>query len=198
MAVIIKTQMPTKKRLSLPKPIWVTLAILVIAALVVTGLELTNTTHLFHTAPPIDTGPTNSAANSETKGEPANPSPSPADDQSPPGDDKSSSNPNAALLTPSGNFVSNHRPNLSGSPAPNSMESTCTTTPGATCQILFTRNGVTKSLDAQTTDRNGSAFWSWKLQDIGLTEGSWQIQAKATLNNQTKTANDSLNLEVGP
>src|SRR5688500_16712624 len=38
-------------------------------------------------------------------------------------------NPNAVLQEPSGSFVSNHRPNLSGSPAPNTMQSSCITTP---------------------------------------------------------------------
>jgi len=100
------------------------------------------------------------------------------------------------LIVPTGNFVSNHHPNLSGSPAPNLMASDCTTTPGATCQISFTQNGVTKYLPAETTDAGGSAYWNWKLQDIGLTVGSWKIEAIARLGNQTKTATDALLLEV--
>ncbi|HUD06062.1 MAG TPA: hypothetical protein VMR18_04090 [Candidatus Saccharimonadales bacterium] len=100
------------------------------------------------------------------------------------------------LLAPTGDFVSDHHPNLSGSPAPNTMSSVCTTTPEATCIITFTNNGVAKHLASETTDSNGSAYWYWKLQDIGLTAGSWQIQAIATLNGQTKTASDAMELVV--
>lgn len=105
---------------------------------------------------------------------------------------------NATLIAPTGTFVSNHRPNLGGSPAPNEEQSTCNTTPGATCQISFTYNGVTKSLPAQTADSGGATYWTWDLQDIGLTEGSWQIQATARLNGKTLTGSDALKLEVQP
>lgn len=105
---------------------------------------------------------------------------------------------NATLIAPTGTFVSNHRPNLSGSPAPSEEQSTCNTTPGATCQISFTYNGVTKSLPAQTADSGGATYWTWNLQDIGLTEGSWQIQATARLNGKTLTGSDALKLEVQP
>lgn len=102
----------------------------------------------------------------------------------------------ATLFTPTGDFVSNHHPNLSGSPAPNSMSSVCDTTPGASCKITFTKDGVTKSLASQTTDANGSTYWYWKLQDIGLTTGSWKVQAIASLNSQTKSASDAMDLVV--
>jgi hypothetical protein len=36
------------------------------------------------------------------------------------------------------------------------------------------------------------------LQSVGLTEGSWQITAKASLCDNTKSTVDSLSLEVGP
>ena len=52
-------------------------------------------------------------------------------------------------------------------------------------------------VDAQTADPNGFVSWnSWKLQDIGLSAGSWKIQAIASLNGQTKTASDALDLVV--
>jgi hypothetical protein len=51
-------------------------------------------------------------------------------------------------------------------------------------------------LPPETTDSGGSAYWTWKLQDIGLTEGTWKVQAKATLGSQTKTANDLMDLVV--
>src|SRR5690606_17218727 len=103
----------------------------------------------------------------------------------------------ANLITPFGNFVSNHRPNLSGSPAPNTLSSVCNTTPGASCTISFTKDGTTKSLPAQTADANGATYWNWKLQDIGLTTGTWKVQANASLNGQTKSASDALDLVVG-
>lgn len=142
-------------------------------------------------------------ANSATKGEQAASPPASSSTSSTstnqPGDDKSStgsSTPTATLVDITGSFVSNHHPNLSGKPAPNIIQSTCTTTEGATCQIIFTMGAITKSLPAQVTDRGGSTYWTWKLQDIGLTAGSWHIQAKATLGTQVKTADDALTLEV--
>jgi hypothetical protein len=102
------------------------------------------------------------------------------------------------LLAPAGDFVSNHEPNLDGSPAPNMLESVCVTTPGASCTISFERSGIIKTLPAQTTDAEGAAYWNWKLQDYGLTEGEWNITAKATLDDQTKTSQDSLKLNVKP
>jgi hypothetical protein len=183
------------------------IAAIIIVALggTIAALELTNTTHLFHAAKPVG----NRTANSETKGEtpqsnntsqgqtnntPAS-QPSSSDNKSPTSDGGASA---TTLLVPSGDFVSNHHPNLGGSPAPNQITSVCNTTPGASCQIIFTKDGVTKSLPAQTTDKGGATYWNnWKLQDIGLTTGSWHIQAKATLANQTKTADDAMNLEVG-
>jgi len=110
--------------------------------------------------------------------------------------DKSTVSPTAILYTPSGDFVSNHHPNLSGSPAPNTMASVCNTTPGGKCTIAFTKDGVTKSLSVQTADANGSAYWYWKLQDIGLGSGTWKIQATASLNGQSKTASDPMDLVV--
>jgi hypothetical protein len=98
--------------------------------------------------------------------------------------------------TPLGTFVSNHHPNLSGSPAPNTETSTCTTTPGVQCQISFTKNDVIKYLPSQLTDINGNTNWSWRLQDIGLTSGAWRISAIATNGSKTSTANDSMSLEV--
>ncbi len=104
----------------------------------------------------------------------------------------------ATLVTPTGTFVSNHSPNLSGHPSPNQIQSTCTTTSGATCTIVFTNGSVTKQLPVQNTDLQGAAYWTWKLQDIGLTAGTWHIQAKAVLGDQTKTADDALSLEISP
>lgn len=99
--------------------------------------------------------------------------------------------------SPTGDFVSNHHPNLSGSPAPNTETSSCTTTPGVQCQIRFTMNGTTIELPAQTTDGNGSTLWSnWTLQSIGLTQGTWQVTAVAINGNNEVSAQDPINLVV--
>lgn len=111
-----------------------------------------------------------------------------------PGDDKSDQtidNSDANLITPSGSFVSNHH-----TPAGQLVQSACSTTPGATCQIIFKNGSATKWLPAQPTDRGGSTYWSWKPSEIGLTAGSWDVTAKAVLGDQTKTAADSMKLEV--
>ena len=100
--------------------------------------------------------------------------------------------------TPVGTFVSNHRPNIGGSPAPNMMDSTCTTTVGSYCKITFTKDSTTVSLPDKQTDASGNVSWSWKLQDIGLTEGTWSISAVATNGSKTASANDSMALVVGP
>lgn len=115
-----------------------------------------------------------------------------------PGDDKSDTGggTSSTLIAPSGNFVSNHHPNLSGSPAPNVISSVCTTTPGASCRIIFTKDTVVKSLPAQTTDRGGSTYWSWKLQDVGLSAGTWKVEATSSLAGQSQSTADALNLEV--
>ncbi len=110
----------------------------------------------------------------------------------------SSSNNQSTLITPYGNFVSDHTPNLGGSPHPNLMSSVCTTTPGAHCQISFTNGSITKYLASQAVDSKGSTYWTWYLQDIGLSTGDWTIKATATLNSQTETAVDPLVLKVSP
>ncbi len=102
------------------------------------------------------------------------------------------------LLAPTGSFVSNHHPNLSGSPAPNQEQSVCITTPGAACNIEFAMNGVTKSLGSKLADSGGNVYWTWTLQSVGLTQGNWQITAKASANSQTKSTTDSLSLDVQP
>jgi hypothetical protein len=169
--------------------------VVVALGLLVGALEALNITHFFHertlevTASPATKGPqpelnskkadTNKSGNNSS-GVDASNTPSST----------------VPLETPNGIFVSNHRPNLSGSPAPNQINSVCTTTSGASCTIVFTNGSVIKSLPLETTDSGGSAYWTWKLQDIGLTEGTWKVQAKATLGSQTKTANDLMDLVV--
>lgn len=172
-------------------------------------LEKTDTTHLFHSGNRGFVTQKNSpgrTAGSDTKGEtdssttPTNSGSSSTGQESPEQNkdkDSDTTTPtNAELKDPTGTFVSNHHPNLSGNPAPNEIQSVCVTTSGAYCEITFTKDGITKSLPKQLTDRGGAAYWTWKLQDIGLTKGTWKIQAKATLGSQTKTADDAATLEV--
>lgn len=109
-----------------------------------------------------------------------------------------SSGSTAAPIAPSGQFVSDHHPNLGGSPAPNSMTSVCNTSPGATCEITFTMGSTVKSLPAQTVDAGGATYWNWTLQQYGLSGGTWQIEAIAKLNGQTATSTDPTSLVVSP
>ncbi|MBI3624229.1 hypothetical protein HY218_01205 [Candidatus Saccharibacteria bacterium] len=104
----------------------------------------------------------------------------------------------STLLKPSGTFVSNHHPNISGSPAPSTEQSVCNTSPGARCTITFTKGNSTKSLNSQVADATGATYWTWDVKDAGFTPGSWQITAVATLGDQTLSTSDSLTLEVGP
>jgi len=97
-----------------------------------------------------------------------------------------------APAVPYGTFVSNHHP----AAGPTQEASVCNTTPGASCYIEFTYGNDVKKLDPHITDANGSAFWNWNTSQAGLSSGSWKITAVATLNGQTSTANDQLNLEV--
>ena len=103
-----------------------------------------------------------------------------------------------APQTPTGTFVSNHHPNLSGSPSPNAMNSTCTTTSGVMCNITFTKDGKTLSLDNKQADANGSVVWNWNLQDLGFTTGTWTVTAIATNGDKTASTVDSMTLEVQP
>ena len=189
-----------KNHSGLKKHYLAALAIILFVVLI-TILELTNTTHFFHENKVI------TSANSLTKGESAQNSNkhTPVTGVNNLTNTTTSNNAKSAagtnstyLITPSGNFVSNHHPNLSGSPAPNLISSVCTTTPGATCTINFTQDGITKSLATETADSSGTVYWTWKLQDTSLTTGSWQIQAVANLNGQTKTATDPMELVVSP
>lgn len=97
---------------------------------------------------------------------------------------------------PSGTFVSNHHPNLGGVPAPNVLNSVCITTPGATCTIVFTKDGVNKQLDKKVVDTGGVASWDWSLSQLGLSVGSWKVSARAENGSLVSTTEDSVMLEV--
>lgn len=101
------------------------------------------------------------------------------------------------LLTPTGQFVSNHHASLSSS-LTSKETSVCNTTPGASCTIQFTNGSSTKSLPSQVADTNGTTSWSWDVNALGLSDGNWSIKAVANSNGQTKSALDPLNLVVQP
>lgn len=157
-------------------------------------LELTNTTNLINK--PTETQAVSSDKN-QFSGNVENdnnlnskPSSQSADKSS------NSSQDSSILLAPSGAFVSNHKPNLDGKPAPNTMQSVCNTTPGATCSIIFTKDNISKSLIKKKADSNGNVYWDWSLQEIGLTEGTWTIEAKSSLSGTDKSTFDSLTLDI--
>jgi hypothetical protein len=168
-----------------------------LAVLTIGGLELTNVTHLFHDKPAITAGPATKGVAADMKNS-TDQNSSIARGESSINRDKSASTSasSAELLAPSGIFVSNHHPNLSGSPAPNQINSNCNTTASAMCTIIFTKGNVTKSLPLQKADENGATYWTWKLQSVGLTEGVWQVQAKATLGDKQEATGDLRDLEV--
>jgi hypothetical protein len=120
------------------------------------------------------------------------PSSNPSSDTS---SNKSSATTNtvAELKEPSGTFISNHHP---GDDSPTAISSVCNTSPGATCYLQFTKGDVIKTLASQVADGNGSTFWNWDVQEAGFTSGSWKVTAIASLNGQTKSTPDPLNLEV--
>lgn len=133
----------------------------------------------------VTTSPTRSSQS------PTAPNPTPIPPQSP----KEDSGTSGILIDPTGTYVNNHHVSLTDG---QSLQSTCNTSPRATCQIVFTKNDIVKTLQTKQTDSGGAAYWTWSLQSIGLTPGSWIIRTKATLGTQTKQANDALNLEVAP
>lgn len=174
--------------------------------IVVTTLELTNTTHLLHKKRAVSstipaTVKTESNDGNDTASTPSTPDTS-ATPTTPttPTNTKVVGAPStsAPLIAPSGNFVSNHKPSLShANDVPSQLQSVCNTTPGATCTITFTNTaGIVKTLAAKTTDATGSVIWDWDVNAAGFTTGTWKITATATLNGDSKSNSDPQSLEV--
>lgn len=181
--------------LSKYKPLkWVILLIFIVAVVFLV-LQLAGVTHFF--AKQAKTTATTGGA--YTKGLSGKAKQNGSADSStstvPPGTNSTNKVPtssNANLIAPWGTFA-----NVYNAGPSEQMGSTCNTTPGATCQIIFTNGGQTKSLDAEQTDSGGAVYWSWTPSGIGLTPGTWHITAKAVLGSQTKTtSNDPLTLKV--
>ena len=201
-----KVRAVTKKS-SKKKIILISSAALVVIGVVLFIFEATPTTHIFHkkhVAPHTSSQYTKGEAgntNSDTSGK----SSSNTNTQSSNSDGNTYTNTKgqsdypvqqeAAVETPRGNFASAHKFSLSSQPL---LQSSCETTPKATCEITFTNGSNTVRLAAKTTDDGGAAYWTWKPQDIGITSGTWKIQAIAKMGSTTKTADDALNLEVTP
>ncbi len=186
-------------RFSSRSKIVVIIDMLAFVAILITVLEVTNVTNFFHrtaksgTIPVVPAASVKSTKKTDGSSQPTSQKPNsvgtpvtvPASDSRTP-------------ATPYGSFVSNHHPNLSGSPAPSTEQSVCTTTPGASCYIQFTQNGVVKKLASQVADSNGLTAWTWDVNQAGFTEGTWEITVVATINDQSKSAKDSMALVVGP
>ncbi|MCA9325291.1 hypothetical protein KDA23_04485 [Candidatus Saccharibacteria bacterium] len=162
-----------------PKLSWIVVSLLAIGGVVAT-LEATDTTYWLHDKPQTYT------ASEYTKGATDSPGTSETSEGT-----KTSTGSSATLIKPTGNFVSSHHVTNSSN-----IASTCNSTPGATCQITFTKGGVTKKLPSRIVDNGGAAYWSWQTSDIGLTQGDWKVRAVATLGSQQSTATDALVLEV--
>lgn len=175
--------------------LWPTVAI---ASLVVvfTLLELTNTTHILHhqKIPSVIPTHSNTSAVSDDSRQ-GNDQSSSVDSQNQA--DNSSTVSDHTLTAPTGNFVSNHFPGQNNSPT--TEASTCNTTSGAACYIMFTNidTGQITQLPSQLTDAKGSTSWYWDTKsDAHLTSGRWKVTAVATLNGQTKRTDDALNLTI--
>lgn len=199
------TQRPKTKEGAPLRPLALVLFAVATVIVAIIVLELTDTTHIFHAAPVAKTGTIKAAkpkldTNKDKDGAPTSnaPTPAPTDtgnsEKDPGGTLPAPSG--AAPNTPHGSFVSNHTPNLDGDPSPSREQSVCTTTPGATCVIQFTKGDLTRTLETQTTSSDGDALWTWDVKQAGFTEGTWQILVTATLNGKTATAQDSF--KVGP
>ncbi len=172
-----------------------------LAVVVLLVLELTNTTHIFHhkkVPATIPTTATKSSSASNKKTASGTSSSGQAQDtkvaSSAGGTSSTGASTGEPPAQPYGNFVSNHRPGENGSDT--NEQSTCDTTPGATCYIQFTNtaDGTVTKLPVQTVGSDGSTFWSW--DSTILTSGEWKITAVAELHGQTRSADDTIRLLI--
>jgi cytoskeletal protein RodZ len=193
-------QLPKNGSRKMPKKLLASFGLIILVLAIFLALQVGGVINIFPSTGKSGDGGNSQTAGQNTKGVSTQNNNSSGTQSSSSPNSKNGSTEGATLVTPTGDFVSNHRPNLSGSPSPNTIESVCNATPGATCQITFvnTSTGDSKSLPAKQTDANGAAYWAWKLQDVGVTQGSWHIRAVAKMGNQTKTATDAEDMQVEP
>jgi hypothetical protein len=188
---------------------WYVAAVAALLIVIVVVLELTNTSHIFHTErgksgtipartiePSKQNAPSTSSKNTQSNAVNTYPKSSAGGGQTSSG--QAGTPEGQGPLAPYGSFVSNHRPNIGGNPAPSKELSTCTTSVGATCYIEFKNDGVVTKLPAQTADVSGSTSWSGDINDAGFAEGTWKITAIATLNGKTSSTSDTIDLVVLP
>lgn len=188
-----------------PKTVYSIFGIVVLIAIGVSILGVTNTIDFFGTHKPAPSV----TASENTKGEgtptvsktpSSTPTAASSASSTQPGDQKNATSGavSTSLLMPTGDFVSAHGKSDQPLPSNALISSVCNTTPGASCKVTFTSSdGTVKNLPAQITDRGGSTYWNgWKLSDYGITSGSWKIEAIATQGSETKVAMDALPLEV--
>ena len=181
---------------------WWLVSCFTVLVLAVPILELTDTTYLFHRKKAVSStiaspSSSNSPSSSSNKGNSlASPSSNQTSTDTSAKAGTATSGNNSPLLVPYGNFVSNHNPGQDG--APTTETSVCITTPGASCYIKFTNgDGVVKTLAAGTVDSTGAVYWNnWDVKTAGFTNGTWQIEAVASLNDQTKSTKDDKPLQV--
>lgn len=142
------------------------------------------------------------ATTQKTNSHSASSSGSSTDKNTPETDVNSTTEPSATIILsspPSGSFVSNHKPSLSGTTVPKEEESTCVTVPGASCTIKFIKSdGSIKELTAQTAPQNGVIIWNWDVKSAGFTEGEWTIEATAYSGEKSMSNTDSIRLTVLP
>lgn len=175
------------------------LAIIVVLAI----LEVAGVIHLRHkngsAGVPgyVRTGISNNSSGSSAASS-STPTSSPGSNSQPAGNSTKTTAPaggasdNTNLLAPYGQFINFHNATLDTKEV-----SVCSTSPGATCTILFKYNGKTISLGAKTTDGSGSAYWGdWTPGQLGLTKGSWTIEAVASLGSQSKQTTDNKQLII--
>ena len=178
-----------KQKKSVPQSRALVYGLLVVLVLAAGGFFMVRSRHKNNSQTVISSTPKPNASNQTATTTPT-PSPNPKQDRQ--------SGPAGELVAPSGTFVSNHRPNISGRPTPNTESSICITTPNVQCDISFVSATMTKSLGVKTTDASGVASWSWSIDSVGLTAGTWTITAKASSGDKALETNDTLSLEVSP
>lgn len=178
--------------------------VLAIAALLVVGVVVayTATRTTKPTVSPPASQPTTIAHSAAQSGEAPDtvvPNPQPNPNPNVPGGpgNGSGSSANTAILAPSGNFFSKSKAGLN-----DQEQSTCNSTPGASCTITFTKESVTKSLPSEVVNDSAKesqvafATWDWTPANLGLSSGNWTVTAIASLNSQSKSTVSGVNLQV--
>lgn len=179
--------------------------VIVLAVIAVAALELTNTTHIFHSQPSNKVVATENHS-SKISSQPASPaeqmksgstdkavSMPPTNEGKYPTAPPATSSKNLQAPSVSSTFASQY----SNVDIDQELASTCLTNSGVDCYITFTNGSISKSLPKKTTDAGGSASWAWTPKSVGLTPGTWTIKATSTYNGQSKsTSADPLKLEI--